>query len=394
MIAESSRTRGGASRWLVVTVMLLSLVALPAMSAPASAAGDAQVAITNVSVSPTHPSPDSNAEIQTTIRNGEDSPQVVEITDLYIRQPGNPSDIARAENLGTLPTGESISVPLLASFEETGVKELRVTVVGTQQQDNERVRVTYPLTVDVREPEPPQLELSVEEAVPGGVRSVNVTVANGLERDIRQLRLTVGSEAVDFESTQRVQARLAGGETTVFELPARVQDAGTYPVNVTLRYSDQGETRVISHTFEGGFTSPSNPGEILLTDASAVDRGGTLEISATAGNIGSSAVSGVVVSTGNNPDVAAANYFVGSIDRSDFATFTLSASVDGNVSTVPVEVSYVVDGVRRTHTTSIDVQRVVQSRPTPDSGGGLPLLPIVGAVVLLGVAGGLYRRYR
>lgn len=272
--------------WFFVAVIVLSTVAVPIAAGPAKAA-KAHVGITNVKVAPDKPAPGQQTELKVTIQNGENSPSVVDITDVYVRRQGNPSDIARIEDVGTITIGGNISIPLTASFDEPGLKNLRVILVG-RQKGGSHVRVRYPVTVDVQEPTRPQIELSAEEAVPGATRSVNVTVSNGLNHDIRQLKLTSSASDVNFSVNERVKPRLEAGDSTTFTFSARVSKAGSHPVNVSLQYSDRGVEHQITRTYQTNFDSPTNPGKIILTDVKATQTGGSLEISATAGNVGSS----------------------------------------------------------------------------------------------------------
>jgi hypothetical protein len=392
MRSPRSDSRGSSTgSWIVVVALALSTALLPVVATP-TAAAEAHLGISNVGLEPTSPAPGQQTDLEVSIRNGPNSGSVVEITDVYVRPTGSTDDVVRIQEVGTVPVGGNVTVPLSVSFDEPGVKNLRVIVVG-EQEDGSYVRVRYPLTVDVEEPNRPQLELTAEEAVSGATRSVNVTVANGLERDIRQLRVTASSETVNFNVNERVKARLRGGNTTSFTFPARVPDAGTYPVNLTLSYTDDGVERTVSRTYEAHFETPANPGELVLTDVQATQRGNTLEISATAGNVGSGTVEGVVVSVSNSSRVERSNYFVGSVEESDFSSFTLTSDVEGNVSSVPVTVTYSVGGVERSFTTAVDVDRRVV-RPQAPQESGLPLLPIGGvlAVLLVGTVVFLWRR--
>ncbi|UVE52164.1 hypothetical protein KU306_16255 (plasmid) [Haloferax larsenii] len=378
--------------WFLAAVIVLSTAAAPLLASPAAANG-AHIGITDVQVTPDEPAPGQQTELSVSIRNGQNSPSVVDVTDIYVRRPGSSDDITRVEDVGTIPVGENISVPLPVSFDKSGVKDLRVVFAG-RLKDGSHVRVRYPLTVDVREPTRPQVELSVEEAVPGATRSVNVTVANGIDRDIRQLKVVSSSADVNFTVNERVKAKLAAGKAVTFDFPARVSEAGQHPVNLTLHYVDRGVHHEISRTYHPRFTSPTNPGKIVLTDVRATQTGGTLEVSATAGNVGSSSVKGVVVEIPDTERVDRSNYFVGSIEDSDFSSFTLKSDVEGNVSSVPVEVSYTVGGVQKSFTTEVDVSRRAVRRPAPQQGGGLPLLPVGGAasVLLVGAVVYLWRR--
>ncbi|WP_396613731.1 hypothetical protein ACH9L7_17810 (plasmid) [Haloferax sp. S1W] len=374
-----------------VGVLVLSTVVVPLAAQPTKAA-DAHIGITNVEVTPNDPAPGQQAELVTSIRNGEDSPSVIELTDVYVRRPGSSSDITRIEEVGTIPIGGNVSVPLAVSFEKLGVKNLRIIAIG-RLKDGSHVRVQYPLTVHVKEPPRPQLELSVEEAVPGAKRSVNVTVANGLDRDIRQLTVVSSSPEVNFSVNERVNATLAAGKSTTFTFPARVSEAGRHPVNLTLRYTDRGVQHEVTRSYQPSFDSPTNPGKVILTDLQASQTGGTIKISATAGNVGSSTVESVVVEVAESETVDRSKYFIGSIDNSDFSSFTLKSDAKGNVSSVPVTVTYTVGGVQRSFTTEVSVERQAVRQHVPKQ-SGLPLVPIGGAasVLLVGAVVYFWRR--
>jgi hypothetical protein len=220
---------------------------------------------------------------------------------------------------------------------------------------------------------------------------VNVTVANGLDSDVRQLSVTASSPDADFAVAERVRSSLAANETAVFRFPASVAERGRYPVNVTLSYTRDGVRRQVTDRFSASFDAPPNPAEITLTGTEATLRGGTLEISATASNVGSGVAESVVVSVGDSQAVESTDYFVGSVDPSDFSSFTLNTGVSGNVSTVPVRVEYVVDGTQQSMTTDVPVERGVVRRPETNGGGGLPVVPIA-AVLVVVAAVVLYRR--
>jgi hypothetical protein len=187
-----------------------------------------------------------------------------------------------------------------------------------------------------------------------------------------------------------VTSRLTAGETTEFRFPARVAESGTYPVTVTLNYTDGGTRKQVTERFDAAFDAPANPGAVELTGVEAVDRGGRVEITATASNVGSDEVKSVIVSTAESENVDRKKYFVGSIDASDFSSFTLTPTVAGNVSSIPVEVSYVVDDVRRNVTTEIPVRQAASPDRSTQQ-GGLPILPILVVVALI-VAVVIYRR--
>ncbi|WP_188884570.1 hypothetical protein [Halarchaeum grantii] len=111
---------------------------------------------------------------------------------------------------------------------------------------------------------------------------------------------------------------------------------------------------------------------------------------------------------GVTPTSGSGEYFVGSVDASEFATFELGATVDSGVSSIPVEITYIVDGERVTTTQQVPLdsaggaaaasgsQQADASSGAPSgapgqSGSGLPVVPIaIGVVVLVAAGGGLY----
>lgn len=341
-----------------------------------------------------NPSVGGETAVSVNVSNGA----AEEIRDVRLVVNGSNVDVENPRRIAAVlePGGErsfTYAATFLRNASSTLDATLRYTTAGGQIRTvSERVTIgTDRLSATG---ERPQVELSVQEAVPGATRPVNVTVANGLDREVRQLRVVAASPEAEFEVTERVRANVSAGEAVTLRFPASVEAAGTHPVNVTLAYTDEGVRRRVTRTFEASFGAPPNPAEVTLTSVEAVSTGGTVEISATAGNVGSTEAEAVVASVGNASEVESADYFVGDVDASDFASFTLRANVDGNVSSVPLEVRYVVDGVERTTTTEVPVERRVVDRPAPESGGGFPVVPVVGLAVVLVLGAVGYRKWR
>ena len=372
-----------------VAVALVCLFALFAAGLAPVEAQSAAVVVSNVS-HPETPTVGEPFEIRVTIRNAGDTGSYI-INEVYTER-GYGTD-RMAEDLGRLSPGGTTVVSLPVTVDTPGWHVFDVLVNG-RSVGTGLDRIRHPVTVHVIEEQRPRLELEVEDAVPGASRSVNVTVANGDGTDIQQVTTSVAAPGVAFSVDQRVAARLAAGEATTFQYPAVASEGGTRPVNVTVDYIRAGERRQVSRTIDADFSGPQTPGEVRLTGTDAVLREGQVEVSATASNVGSTPVRGVVVSVGSTGAVDPATYFVGEIDTSDFSSFTLSTPADGNVSSVPISVRYVVDGVERTGRTEVPVERGEPriDSPEPRGGGGFPLLPV--AVALVVVAGALVLWWR
>ena len=318
------------------------------------------------------------------------------VRNVELRLAGDRIDVSDTRRVSAAVSGGATE-----TFEFTVTPEaetsLPVRIELAYTTDGERRGVDYELQTDfssdVEPTEHPQLQLDVQEAVPGATRSVNVTVANGLEQGVRQVGVTVSSPAVRFNSNEQVRSTLQAGGTTQLQFSAVAEEAGNYPVNVTLVYRDDGVQQRVTRTFQADFSAPSNPGQITLTGVEAVARGDTVELSATASNVGSESVDSVVVTIPDSADVTGTDYFVGGVDASDFSSFTVSTTAGENVSTLPVEVTYVVDNVEKTLTAEVPVQRQTIQRPSrsSSSGGGVPLIPIAAVGVLVIVLAVAYR---
>lgn len=353
-----------------------------------------QVAVSAESAAPGDPRP-----LTVTVSNGNDE----QLRNVEVSVRGEQLSIADDRRVTARITASSNQE---FSFSATPAEErtLPVTVRVQYTLDGERRTVERTLTADFSptngSSDRPQLGVSVQEAVPGAERQVNVTVANGLTNQIRQLRLIVSSanETVTFRSSERVRSALAAGDQTTFRLPARATQAGRYPVTVTLVYTDEGTRKRVSRTFTGDFTGPQSPGTIALSNVQATLAGGEIRIDATAGNPGTTDVGGVTVAVGDTDGVESADYFIGRIEGSDgLQSFTLTVSASANVTSLPLRVSYVIDGVQKSYTTEIDVQRAIQTPPpgaNSDGGGGPPLLLVGGGVIALLVVILLVRRFR
>ena len=389
-------------RSVVLFALALALVATPlAVVSPADAQSSdpsAAVAVSNVTASTQPPTAGEPFSLEVTIANYEGSQQAATINQLVVSVGGERRYIT--DDLGRLTPGSRTTVTVPLTLDDPGQRTIDLQVYGSS--DGGLVNTRSPFVVDVQSAQRPSLSVSVPDAVVGASRDVNVTVANGGGDPIGNvvLRADSSADAVTFDETTRVRGRLAAGETRTFSFPARVAEPGSYPVDLSMAYTESGNRQTVNETYEARFGEPSNPGRVILSGVEATRRGGTLELSATASNVGGTEVGGVVVAVNGTDSVRPQTYFVGSVEASGFSTFTLRTGVSGDVSTVPVEVTYVTGGVERTVTTEVEVAGAPAPATPPDHGGrggGLPLGTValaVGGLAL--VVGGVvvYRRRR
>ena len=477
-----------------VLLLVVALVALPATTGAQSAA----VYVSNVTVSPQTPAPGEQFTVTTSVVNGQSSQSSIEIADVAIQTADGNRELKRIENLGTLPPGTSMDIPMTLSFSDPGTRELRVVVYG-RREDTGRVQIRRPVVVNVRQGGP-QLSVETGDPVVGAETDVTVTMVNGENTTAKSLRLSLDGQNVDVDDAARVAASLPPGQERVFNFTA-TPTARDAALTATLRYvTGDGSERTVRQTVDltadplredvrvdasvasegdsppvtvdvsnfgnapltdvvvtasangttyarrsvddvpaegsrtvrlnlsnadgvdgqldvgvsyrtGGaqgtaqtqVTYAANPARIELTGVSFEREGDHLLVSGSASNLGLSDASSVVVSVvsadGVTPVSPNREYFVGTVPASDFVSFDLTAQVDDGVEQIPIRVSYIAGGIRRSEVVRIDAADAPasgQSGNEGNSGGGPSLLLLLGGaialVVVVGVAAYAYVR--
>jgi len=210
---------------------------------------------------------------------------------------------------------------------------------------------------------------------------VAVTVTNFGNAPVRDVvvRSTVNGSALDRYA---VGALAPGASESVIVDLSRAPGG---PVEFETAYTVAGEEGSETASYD---YRPETAG-IRVTGVNLTATDGTLRIEGNAGNTGEATVSGVVVSVGESEYVTPAypqrDYFVGSVEGSEFAPFELTADVDfENATSVPVDVTYTVNGVERTERVELPVDGVEER----ESGGSDFPLGLAGglAVVLFATA--------
>jgi hypothetical protein len=174
-------------------------------------------------------------------------------------------------------------------------------------------------------------------------------------------------------------------------------------MTVTLTYTANDDTYRTTESIDLG-EREAVLGAVRLTSVERARTAAGVRIEGDAANVGGTDVSSVLVRIPNTsavtPTPPAADYFVGSIEASEFATFELTAETAGNVSRVPVEITYIAENERRTRTQLVDLGSATTgvtggadgdgstdgaAATTDGSGGGVPAV-IIGVVIAVLVA--------
>jgi len=265
---------------LALTVALV-VGAVAVGGSAVTTAASSHVAIQSVSVDPTTPRVGEDVTIRTAIRNFESSPSAAEITEITLRQ--NNRIVESIDDPGTLGPGGTLELPITTVFETTGRKRLTVWVYG-KSEDGDVFNVKYPVTFTVEERDSDvQLSLSSPDE-PSTETRVNVTMANGAETNVTNLRLTLSGPNATIDDPERVSATLGRGRERVVTYDVTFDEPGPQPLTATLDYRDadgDGESISTARTFDVEQTDVD-----AELDAEVVRENGTARIDAALTNFG------------------------------------------------------------------------------------------------------------
>lgn len=299
---------------VIAAVCVLSL-AVPALALP----GGINASVTEVAVTPEHPVVGEQIDLEPTITNLASSDGDYTINAVALRSPEDErlEEYDRIRDLGTLSPGSSLQVPLSVTFDEPGTKQLRIVVYG-RNDAGDRITVQYPVSVTVTAGEP-KVDLDVGNPVAGVQTRATVTVANGLERDLRNVEVSL--DGVPTEEARRVRSQLAAGETASFTFRIEPEAAGSGQVTADVSY-DFSDSAVGSTSTTTGFSAAELNEDLSLE---ALARRGESTVAVTVTNNGNAPVRNVIV-RGDSGSLAVGRASLSNLSAGASTTVTLPVS--------------------------------------------------------------------
>lgn len=388
------------TRTRAVCLVVVLLVGTAGATTMAGSAASTNIQISSVTTTPEEPTTGESITIETTIKNLESSATPGEITAIYVRtSTGGLNEHGRIRNVGMVGPGGEVTIPMLVSFDEPGKKRLTVHV-GVEGNGTHHT-YEYPLALDVAEPTT-RAGLSAN-ASDGGPNATDVALTNFGNTDLTDVEITATANGVTIDRNFLLDIAPESSRTTTF--PLEDPPAETVVFNAT--YTAAGRSHAITRAIDLSEPEPIE-GEIRLTGTETRQVGSELTIEGEAANIGSTNAESVLVRLPDSESVRSVSpsgeYFVGAVDASEFATFELTGDIEQGVSSVPVEITYIVDGERMTTTQRLGVassdtiqsgaSQSDSSGPQSESGGplgALPLVPMAIAGLLVVASIGIYR---
>jgi len=371
---------------------LLAVLVIASTIGGVATVASAQQSAVSVSIdsSPEDPVVGETVTFNITVTNQEGSSGIVDVSSIMLRT--NNEHYERVEDVGSLAPGGSLTVQMTTSFEEAGQRNLKAHV-SAERASGGNLRAYYtPVTVDVE-------EIDVNGALSTAANDsdeTTVTLTNYGNVELSNVKITAAADGGVRDRRDAFDVDPGEADSITFDTGEYETDAVTFTAAYTARNERYETTRTSAIDREV-------TGEIRLTGVEVAESGSAVSIDGEAANIGGTDVESVLISIpdtdGVSPAAGSGEYFVGSVDASEFATFELTANVEGDA--VPVEIAYIADNDRVTTTQTLDVSSLNtttgaadQPQPEATSTGsgqgqsGLPVIPIVvGVVVVLGLGG-------
>ncbi|MFD1588803.1 CARDB domain-containing protein [Halorientalis brevis] len=290
----------------------------------------------------------------------------------------------------SMESGESTTESFEFEAESAGSYPLTATMRYRVDGSAERV-VEETITVDV---ERLRDNVLVEATTPErGTSTIEVDVLNRGNVPIENV--TISGESANATVPSKLISEVSDGESVTRRVNATITGS-TADVTMAANY-DVGDQH---RQARDAVRIKSVPGRIELTGVNVIRENGRLRVTGSASNVGATVADGVIVRVADTETVSPAppsrEYFVGSVPESDFVSFDVYARTTGNVSAIPLTVSYRAKGTSYNRTVSVSTAGSVGNRtaqPVKSSSGGL-LVPAIGGLVVLVIGAVVFRSWR
>lgn len=240
---------GRRQRMAILTIVVLLLLTVFA-SGVAIGVPAARVAVSDATVTPATPTAGAPTTVTATVRlsGGSTSAVTLDRVDLVSSDDDNFRDdvVARATDLGSLSAGETLTVPITATFNTPGEHDLRIRATVTDA-DNDETTVTRPISVIV-EQGVPQVSFDAPNAVVGADSSVQATVSNPTNAALRNLSVRIMTPETGERSVREIPV-LAAGTTTTLNLSVQPRQPGQQQLTADISYlTPSGTVQTVDET--------------------------------------------------------------------------------------------------------------------------------------------------
>ncbi len=348
---------------LAVAGAVVAGLTLPAVGTAAADEGD--VLVVQPTVSPAQPTTDENFTVTARLTNvAETGNDRYYVESVAVRNGSDESSTlyGRNDDFQAVLAGETTGQPVEVDVDEPGNRTLYLHT-ELQLQSGETVDVVRPLSLVVRDRHP-SMSLTASGVGPAGETQLNLTVANGLETDIRGLTVDVSATNTTVEDNQRVGASLTPGDARTFRFTGTETVAGPQTATVTLSYATpDGDQRTVTRELSAVAPEPEAVDPSLDLTADPVGVSGETALSVTVVNPRESPVRAAAVELeADSLELAEDRQLRPRVDGGSEATYTFeTGQVTPGEKTVQATLTYTTaDGTERrvTEQLSATIERV------------------------------------
>jgi hypothetical protein len=380
---------GGASHRPLRTVLVVLLLVIGGgivAVGPVAAAQQAQVS--DVTVDPTEPAAGEPVTVTVTVSNLASSDGAITVESVRLRDAATGDLLTQTAEIGQIDPGGSLDIPVVITLVEAGLTRIQAEAyVENVDRPLGRDRYIQPVVIDVAEPlVRPDLTVS-----PGSAYgTTDLTLANYGTLPLEAPQLTVTGP--DGSPQTYYLQDVAPGANRTRTIDTRGWPMQSLRVTATYTAADATDRLTVDHALAERATEP---GQVRLTSVDAVRTAGGIELTGDAANLGELPVEAVYLRVGETAEVTPipprADFFVGEVAASEFATFRLTANVAPNTSAVPIEIRYIMANAETVTTQTVPVDPGVTAPTEDDGGGGVPWLAVLIALVVAAAAALVYR---
>lgn len=302
---------------------------------------------------------------------------------------------AESVDFRVLDPGETLTVTLFHEFSKPGIKTLQVRVQGEERAGatdaSESVDVRRTFTMEVLEPKEPVVEFDTAEYSTDVENPVTVTVTNPGQTPIRNVQLQMDGDVTVTNIDTRRTASIGAGESETFQFNVTTDSPGEKTLGVAMKYDAiDDRSRTVQQRKRVVFEEPDLP-DIRVSSVEFSRDNTTVKIDGEVGNIGQTDAEGLSVGVKEADGVAPAapqkTAIVGEVPQGEGRSFTLYATVEPGVESVPLWISYSSNGIDRTIEERVGPVPAVQQETTEEGEPVGASTLLFGGILLLGVLG-------
>jgi hypothetical protein len=215
----------------------------------------------------------------------------------------------------------------------------------------------------------------------GKKKTVYMQVSNPRKNVAKNVILKLSGDGAEFSPTQVVVGTVKAGEKIPVNFSVTPNRAT--PIQLTLNYNNGDNPHSVSMELPIVFGTDKKAAHPVMSNVEVTNEAGVWRVTGDVNNAGLETANNVMV-TSESPAVPEDPYkvsVVGALKPDEFGPFEITFSTE-NTKTVPIKLSYkdadgnIYDTVQDVKISSLDIT-------VPKSTGGLPIVPIAAAIVIL-----------